>query len=115
MPHRITPDEQYQADEYVRWEFTIQKDGGSKDITGATVRWYLLPRRGAPAADAILDDGDTAITLSIVDAANGRVDVEIDSDTTGDWAGEALWQRLVLTDSGGRKQIWAGDFYINPV
>lgn len=111
MPHEIPPDEHYTAGEYVIWEYTVEKDGAAYPIDGATVSWYLLHRQGDDAAEAVLSDGDSDMSATIVDAANGRIDVEIGSDVTADLSGN-YWQRVVVTDSAGRTQKWSGVFPI---
>lgn len=112
MPHRITPDQHYTAGEYVRWEYTIEENGSAKDITNASVSWHLLNRQGDANADAVLDDGDTDVSASITNATNGRVDVELSSGATSDLSGN-YWQRLTVTDSNGKEQIWSGTFPVN--
>lgn len=112
MPHDISPDEHYVADESVTWEYTIEEDGSAKDLSSGSVSWYLLPHKGADTGDAILDDSDSSVSASILSpASDGRVDVTIDADATGDEAGETHWQRLVV-EVGGDKQIWRGSFPI---
>lgn len=113
MTHDIITVDHYIAGESLTQEFTVEEDGSAKDISGAEIEWSLLPNRGADAADAELDDSDSGVSASIVDAANGRVDVAIDQDVTTGLGGDRYWQRLVVDDSGSGKQIWGGTVRID--
>jgi len=108
MTHAIEPPDHYVAGESLTQEFTVEEDGAAKPIDGADVSWYLLPNRGDDAADAVLDDSDSGVSASIVDADAGRVDVVIDQGTTDGLGGDRYWQRLVVDDAGPGKQIWGG-------
>lgn len=112
MTHEITPDNHYTAGESVTWEYTIEQDGSVKDLSGFTVEWYLVPAQGADNSEAKLSTDDSGVSATVVDAANGRVDLTINRGVTDDLAGN-LWQRLVLDDSGSGRQIWAGPFPVH--
>jgi len=112
MTDTIAPPDQYVAGESLPQEFTIEENGSPKDISGATISWYLLPAKGADAADAELDHTDSGVSVRIVDAAAGRVDVTIDQDVTDGLGGRRLWQRLVVDDIGPGKQIKRGHFQV---
>jgi len=112
MPHLIERNDHYVAGETAQWSFTVEKDGSAKDLTNATVEWYLVPSKGDPDEDALYDDSDTGITAQVTDATAGELEVVIDRDvTTGD-GGNKYWQRLIVTDDQDRTQIWNGHFPI---
>lgn len=113
MTHEIDPPRAYAAGESLIQTFNITEDNSAKDITGATIDWYLLPAQGADDSNAIHDDSESGIDASITDAANGTVKVSIDQDITTDLGGERLYQRLVVDDNGPGKQIWGGIFSID--
>jgi len=112
MAHRITPDNDYDEGESVTWEFTIEENGSAKDISGYTPHWYLLPTKGDANADATLDETDTGVSITIVDATAGRVDLEMDRGVTDTLSG-SHWHRIVLDDTGSGRQKWSGPFPIN--
>lgn len=112
MTHDIDPPDHHVAGESLTQEFTIEEAGAAKDISGATVTWELVPDEGDSRSHAELDDTDSGITVAIVDAAAGRIDVTIDQDVTDGLANRRLWQRLTVDDTGAGKQIWSGYFQI---
>lgn len=112
MSHTIESDDHYVEGESVRWEFTVTRDGSAYDLTNGSVEWYLLPNRGAPATDAVLDGSSSGVSVSIVDAAAGRVDVVIDRGVT-DGLADVYYQRLVVDDSQDGRQIYRGPFPIS--
>lgn len=110
MTHEITPDSHYTDGETVVWEFSIEEDDAAKDLTGATVRYYLLPTAGADSADAIADDSGSDITLDTSGLASGEISVTLAPGAAAGYGGERLWHRLVVTDSADNTQIWRGSF-----
>lgn len=95
-------------------EFTVERDGSAYPIDGATIEWYLVPRRDSDAADALIDSSSTGVSVNEVDLGAGRFDVVIDQDvTTG--LPRTMWQRVVVDDSGSGKQIWGGAFAMQEV
>lgn len=113
MPHLIERNDHYVAGETAEWTFTVEKDDGSaKDLTSANIEWYLVPSKGDPDSDALYDHTNTGVTAQVTDAPNGKLQVVIeDGVTTGD-GGNQFWQRLIVTDSQNRTQIWNGHFPI---
>lgn len=111
MAEDIQPPENLVAGESFTFEFTITEDGSAKDISGASLSWYLLPSRGDDTADAVLEDSDGDVSATITDAANGRADVVVDQGATSDLSGR-YWQRFEVDDAGSGLQIWRGDVYI---
>jgi hypothetical protein len=81
--------------------FTV-KDGNDAviDITGATFLWTC--RRSVLSADAEISkvSGESPSEIDIVDAANGRVDVEIDPVDTAAISGD-FYHELQMTDAQG--------------
>lgn len=113
MTHEIPRNDHYVGGESIIWQYTIEKeDGTAKNLSGATVDWYLFNSRGEDTADALLDTSSNGISVTITDAANGKAEVEIDGSATEDLAGGRYWQRLVVVDDSGNTQIWNGDFPI---
>jgi hypothetical protein len=112
MTHEIEQNDHYIGGEHVRWTYSIEDNGETKDLTDGSVEWYLLPRRGLPDSDAVLDHTDTGISASIIDEPGGVVAVEIESGTTEEYAGSMMWQRLIVEDGNGDTQIYNGKFPI---
>jgi len=113
MTHSIERNEHYVGGESVVWEYTIvNEDEVERDIQGATVEWYLLDRRGDDNADAVLDHDDTGVSAAVQDGPNGYLEVELQSGVTDELAGDLYWQRLIVTETNGRRQIWNGRFPI---
>jgi hypothetical protein len=122
MTSTIQPHDHYLAGESEIWEFTIQKDGSDYDVDGADVSWYLLPL-DAEVSDvpadlggvAVLDDGESGISLSITDddgdGTSELVTLDIEQGITGTYAGYYT-HVLVLDDPGTGLSIWSGDFPI---
>lgn len=111
MSHLIDADEHYVENGSVVWEFTIEDDGGVRDLAGLTPEWYLLEKRGAPDGEAVLSTADSGVTVEVVDKSNGRVDLTIEKNVTGGLGGKRYWQRLVLQNDA-TKQVWGGEFPI---
>jgi len=113
MTDEIQPDRRYDEGESARWEHTItESDGSVKQLSGAIVSWMLVPNQGDPESDALLSDDDGGVTVQVIDADAGRVDVTIDAGETDGLGGRTLWQRLIIEDSSGGLQVWSGDFPI---
>lgn len=108
MAHEITQDDHYTENESARWEFTVEEDGSAKDISGASIEWYLLHDDDDDLGDAAYDHDTTGITASLTtDGTDGRVDVVIDQDVIAE---DYYWQVLVVDDTGPGKQKWSGPF-----
>lgn len=116
MSYDITPPEPYGAGESLEQQLTIEEDDSAKDITDATVKWELVHNQGDERSEALLTESDDGVTVNIVDATAGRIDVTIDQDVTTDY-GRTMpyWQRLTVDDAGDHKQIWSGEFPIDRV
>jgi hypothetical protein len=113
MTHEIERNEHYVGGESVVWEYTIvNEDEVVRDITGATVEWYLLNRRGEDNSEAVLSHDDSGVSASVQAGTQGYVEVEIQSGVTDELAGDLYWQRLIVTEVNGRRQIWNGPFPI---
>lgn len=112
MTHLIERNGHYVAGETVVWEFTIERNGSTKDLTGATVEWHLVPSKGDPNSDSLLDHTSSGVTSEVSDASNAVVTVEIESGTTDDMGGKEYWQRLIVIEDDGTKDIWNGNFPI---
>ena len=111
MPTEDLPTEELVAGESRTFEDTVTEDGSAKDISGASVSWYLLPDQGSPNGDAVVSTGDSGVSSSIVDSANGRIDTTINQGVTDGLAGR-YWQRLEVDDTGDGLQKWGGNVYI---
>jgi len=61
-----------------RLEFTAKEDGNVKDITGASISWSLAERD-----NIVLSDADPEVDITIIDAQNGRFNVEVDTFDVG--------------------------------
>lgn len=113
MSHEISPDNHYVEGESVTWEYTIEEDGSAKDLSGASLSYYLLNNRGDANSDAVKDDGDSGVSVAFTsDGSDGRVDVTIDQGVT-DGLNGTYWQRLEVDDTGTGLQKWSGPFPIN--
>jgi hypothetical protein len=114
MPHEITPNDGYVATDSIVWTFDVEEDGSAKSLSGASVDYLILPDRGDADSDALLDDGDSTVTVDIEPSGTvGRIEVTIDRGSL-DRAGEHLWQRLRVHDSGSGQKTFSGAFYVNP-
>lgn len=100
--------------ENIERTFEIDEDGSDKDISGASLEWYILPSRSSDPADALIDHDTSGVSLTISDAAAGEVTLSVDQGVTDDLAGP-YWLRLVVDDSGSGKQVWGGEFSIDVV
>lgn len=113
MTHTINTVTDHVEGESLTQEFTVEENNSPRDISGATVNWYLVASQGTASSNAKYDDTDSGINVSITNAASGRVDVEITQDTTSGDGDSRYWQRLVVDDDGSAgKQIWGGYFPI---
>lgn len=92
----------------------VVEDGSDKDISGATVEWYLLPDGDSADGDAIIDHTTTGVNLSISDADAGEVTLSVDQGVTDGLSGR-YYQRLKVDDSGPGLQMWGGAFSIETV
>lgn len=110
MTHHIEPESHYIAGTSTEWSFEITDDGTTKDLSGASATWHLLPTRRTDANDALLDDTADGVSLTL-DETTGTVSLSIDRDVTTDLAG-SHWQRLVVDDAMAGRRIWHGPFPI---
>jgi hypothetical protein len=111
MTHEIDPYDHYVAGESITWRFDVtDEDGTSVDITNATVEWELHDWPGEDRVDAVLDDGDTDVTVDVTDPSIGVFEVTLAPGVTADLAGD-YWQRVTI-DLNGQRQIWNGPFPI---
>lgn len=102
------------AGENITRTFEIDEDGSDKDLSGASVEWYLLATPARDDADAVIDHDTTGVDLSITDAAAGELTLTVEQGVTDDLGGQ-YWQRLVVDDSGTGLQTWGGPFTIETV
>lgn len=113
MTHTFRTERHHIAGERIVFPFKIDnEDGSDKDISSSAIDWYLVPSKGDPDSDAVLDDSSSGISLTVVDASRGRIDLKISSGTTSDFGGESWWQRLEIEDSDGKMQKWGAHFPI---
>lgn len=114
MPHEITAYDDYVATDSIEWTFDVEEDGSAKSLTGASVDYVIVPDRGDANSDAILDDGDSAVTIDIEPGGTtGRFTVTIDRGEL-DRGGESLWHRVRVQDSSSGQKTFSGPFYVNP-
>ena len=111
MPTDDLPTQELVAGESRTIEGTVKENGSAKDISGASTAWFLLPDQGDPDGDAVLSDSDSGISVSIVDAANGRLDITINQGETDGLSGR-YWQRIEVDDTGDGLQKWGGHVFI---
>jgi len=85
-------------------EFTAEDENGVKDITGATIEWSLVD-----GETVTLQTSDSEVSVSIVDASNGRFDVTIDPF---DVSAGGYTQRISVEDSSGNIARSVGPYRI---
>lgn len=114
MAGDITPPENYVAGESITYELTITEGGSGKDLTGASIDWYLLPGQGRSTSEAVLSTTDDGVSAALVsgEEANGRVDLTIDQGVTDALGGSSYWQLLHIDDIGDGLQKYRGPWYI---
>lgn len=81
-------------------------NGGTKDLTGATVEWVLADRPGGPAV--VEKDNAGTGGVQITDAAGGVFDVSLDPADTDDLSGEYYHEAEVTDGSGDTETVWTG-------
>lgn len=70
-----------------------------KDLTGATITWGLAKLQGkAPFLTKTIGSG-----ITVTDAANGELDVDLDPADTADVRGGDYYHELEIIDSLGNK------------
>lgn len=114
MAEDITPPADYVAGESINYEFTVTDPdtGNAKDITGASVDWWLLPEQGAATSTAELSTADSGVSVALTtDGSDGRVDLTIDQGVTDGLSG-GFWQLLHVDDLGDGLQKYRGNWYI---
>lgn len=86
----------------------VDADGNTLDISSYTLRWRLFERAyQTDQADAVLDEGDSTVTVSTTDAANGKWEVEVDGDATdGEWG--RYYHRPEIEQTNGDVASWRG-------
>ena len=100
----------YQAGESLRQEFTIKEgDNPWPFVDQADISWMLLDSSGDD--DPLLSDSDSGISIEIIDETEGRFDIVIDKGLTNDYAGDTLWERLVI-EWQTEKQVYSGSFRV---
>lgn len=103
MAHEIGTIEDVPKGDTLELPFTLTEDGTAKDITGYIINYYIV-RRGN-----IIDrkDNNTDIDLTIVDAANGKFKITLQSGVTSDY--DDYVDEIVRIDDGrGNKVTFFG-------
>ena len=93
-------------------------DGSRKDLTGASVTFYVARRRSdhvRTGDDAPLLTKDTAGGgVEITDATAGEVNVYLDAGDYADLTEETCWYELWVTDSAGDEApVVAGELHLD--
>lgn len=113
MTHRIEPYEHYVANDSIVWPFNIKEDGSAKDLSNATVSYYILSERQDNDGDALVDDSDADVTVEIQPGGEtGQIRVTIQKNVL-DYPGRHLWHRLQVEDSSGGRKTFGGPFPVN--
>lgn len=104
------PEDPYFAGDSITLEVTVEKaDGSIIDLSGASISWALADHSGA---DPLLDDTDSTVTINITDAANGELEVVIDSGATDPYNGKKYHELEVESESGDKTTVLTGAFII---
>lgn len=115
MSHRIEPNRHYTAGESIKWTFTVEDDGSAFDISGATLSWYLLDRKGQDFDNAAMSDEDSGVDISFeTDGTDGKFSLAISENITDGMEGD-FWQVVEVDPSDSSLQRWAGPFPIGSV
>ena len=75
-------------------EFTATENGSARSLTDPEIEWSLKDKSGV-----VLDTSDSEVTVTVIDADNGRFNVTVD---TIDAPAGVYTQRVELTDVNGR-------------
>lgn len=93
--------DEYIAGDTAVFELTVTDgDDNAKDVAGADVSFAVSEYRGQEP----LIEKTTANGITIVDGANGRVDIRVNSDDTvglGDADGQDYYYEIEITDGTG--------------
>lgn len=114
MPHQTQDVTDYHAGDARDLPVTVEHpDGTAKDISNGTAEWLLKDAASDTDANALLTKTTTDGGITITDAANGKLEVSIETgDTTG--MSGTKHHRLRVTDSDGdRVTVFHGDFVIS--
>lgn len=119
MPHNLDP-ARNELQPVTGWaatdsrvlEFTVQlADGSGKDIANDTLEYELLNRAYDGRADAVLADGDSGVSITKTDSANGVFEVAVAEGTlAGEWG--QFVQRVTVDPPDDSRQSWHGDVTI---
>lgn len=113
MTHNEQDIEDYHAADDLLLEVTVVRGESEQDLTGASAEYEIYRRSdGARNVEVTKDVAGGGIT--IVDALNGRLDVDIDSADTEDMEG-VYRHRLRVTDTDGETvTVFTGRFVVHP-
>lgn len=124
MSHTIHPYTEYVNGDSIVWPFQLKENGALKDLTNATVEYYVLRGEQDADADAVADHTDSGVTVAVEPSSPTRADAP--SDVTGyieviidagvvDYPSTTLWQRLRVTTGDGGRRTFGGEWRVNQV
>lgn len=113
MPHKVQDVSDLHEGDALDMSVTVEKsDGTKKDISNGSAEWLLLASASDDDANALLTKTKSGGGITFTDAANGKLEISIETNDTDGHVG-TQHHRLRVTDSDGdRVTVFTGSFTI---
>lgn len=113
MTHNEQDVENYHAGDDLLLEVTVTRGDGTQDLTGASATYEIF-RRIDGTKEVEVSKDTTGGGVQIVDAVNGRLDVDIDGSDTENMEGVYQHRLRVTNSSGETATVFTGRFVVHP-
>lgn len=112
MTHNNQDVDDYHVGDDLKIKVTVEENGSPKDITNSSAE-YELYEKYPSGDDTVFTKTTSGGGITIVDAANGRLDVEIDGTDTDGLDGNYNHRLRVTDASGNTVTVFTGEFTVN--
>jgi hypothetical protein len=86
-------------------------DSDRKDISGIDVTWQL---KDIIDEQVVLDDSDSGVNITVTDASNGELEVQVEKGATSDLEGRYR-EIIQIVDATNDQSTWAGQVQIEDI
>lgn len=113
MTHNNQDIDDYHSGDDLKIEVTVEENGSPKDITNSSAEYELYEDYPDNNQTIFTKDTTAGGGITIVDAVNGRLDVEISGSDTDSLEGEYSHRLRVTDASGNTVTVFTGELVVN--